>query len=422
MTRKVRIFVSYSHQDGKYLKNKSLLGYLRGLEADDVEFWTDERITTGDLWDDEIKKRIAESDIALVLVSQWFLDSEYCSKVEIGGFLDQELVIFPVMLSACEWRLHEWLRTRQFLPGGDKTISEHFTESGARTRLFLDIRTELRRQIERLRVEPGLQPVRHCNERSQAQLALALAPSNQQVLAANPFSEHQAIRNPDIFVGREAELRRLNMLLEGGSVAIFGEPKIGKSSLLWQLTHAGNGNVLGPIDFHQLTDRADFYHALAQELNVTEDGWREIRQALRNQEAILLLDELDTGPDVGFETADLYRFRSICAQNRGFKLVAVSHEPLKSSFPDLRKRSRAYDFLQPLTLGEMTEQEARTVLAHPWAPEAASFDERSIQLMQELAGGHPFKLQRAAYHRYQSLLDPAFEWREGWRVDMEHML
>lgn len=37
----IRVFISYSHQDPKYLEDKSLLGYLKGLEQEGVEFWSD---------------------------------------------------------------------------------------------------------------------------------------------------------------------------------------------------------------------------------------------------------------------------------------------------------------------------------------------------------------------------------------------
>jgi class 3 adenylate cyclase/predicted ATPase len=151
----VRIFVSYSHSDAEYLGEKSLLGFLHGLQREGAEFWTDERIGAGDKWDDEIRSRISQTDIALVLVSQSFLDSEYCSSVEIAGFLersrDSGLVIVPVILSACEWERHSWLRSTQYLPGSGQTIEEHYLDPGARKRLFLTIRSSLRDQMDRLR-------------------------------------------------------------------------------------------------------------------------------------------------------------------------------------------------------------------------------------------------------------------------------
>jgi hypothetical protein len=151
MASAITIFVSYSHQDAKYLGKDSLLGFLQGLEKDGVVFWTDRQIKTGERWDDVIKANIQKADIALVLISQGLLDSDYCQNVEIRHFLAQKTHLFPIILSPCEWRRHEWLASRQFLPGGDKTIEEHYKDSGSRKRLFLEIRAQLRERIERIR-------------------------------------------------------------------------------------------------------------------------------------------------------------------------------------------------------------------------------------------------------------------------------
>jgi len=148
---KITIFVSYSHQDARYLEKNSLLGYLRGLENEDVEFWFDKKILVGEDWDSKIKSRISNAHIALVLVSQMFLDSSYCKDVEISGFLEERrtngLIIFPIILSACEWQEHQWLRSEQFLPTGDETIEEHYVDPGRQKRLFHQIRQDLKAQI-----------------------------------------------------------------------------------------------------------------------------------------------------------------------------------------------------------------------------------------------------------------------------------
>jgi formylglycine-generating enzyme required for sulfatase activity len=153
MSRKINIFISYSHQDAEYLREDSLGGFLKGIQQDDsiaAEFWSDQRIATGESWDEEIKARIAESDIALVLVSQAFLNSSYCTDVEIGSFIARKVFIFPVILSACDWQRHKWLHSRQCLPGGEETVEEHYTEPGRRKRLFLKILQELRQRVEQI--------------------------------------------------------------------------------------------------------------------------------------------------------------------------------------------------------------------------------------------------------------------------------
>lgn len=153
------MFVSYSHRDRVYLSDGELVSYLKGLEKEGVRFWWDESLNAGDNWDEEIKRRIKESHLALVLVSQWFLDSDYCTNVEVESFLrrsrEDGLVIFPVILSPCEWERHDWLKSRQFLPREGKTVETDYVQPGQRKALYLDIRRDLRAQLDKIRGPKG---------------------------------------------------------------------------------------------------------------------------------------------------------------------------------------------------------------------------------------------------------------------------
>ncbi|MCK4604776.1 MAG: SUMF1/EgtB/PvdO family nonheme iron enzyme [Deltaproteobacteria bacterium] len=151
MADTIKVFVTYSRRDEEYLGDNSLLGYLKGLEQEGVEFWTDRKIRTGEGWDAVIKTNLQSSPIALVLVSQAFLDSAYCLDVEIKSLLENKAHLIPVILSPCEWRRHEWLSSRQFLPGGGETVEGHHTDLGKRKGLFLNIREELRERISIIR-------------------------------------------------------------------------------------------------------------------------------------------------------------------------------------------------------------------------------------------------------------------------------
>ncbi|MGH9942402.1 MAG: toll/interleukin-1 receptor domain-containing protein [Pyrinomonadaceae bacterium] len=146
---KVKIFVSYSHLDSRYLDRGELLDLLKGIEH--TEFWTDRAIIGGEDWDDVIQDNIRQAHIALVLVSQFFLDSGYVKSSELPQFLEQAeregLIIFPVMLSACEWDLHDWLKSRQYLPKEGRNIEQHYTAEGERRALYVEIRRQLRAQI-----------------------------------------------------------------------------------------------------------------------------------------------------------------------------------------------------------------------------------------------------------------------------------
>lgn len=139
----IRVFVSYSHHDQKYLSNDSLLGYLRGLEQEGFEFWHDQKILAGEMWDEEIRRQMELADITLVLVSQAFLNSRYCRESEIASFIRERksrgLVIVPIILSACNWKGYDWLRETQFLPRDGKNVESSFKSKGRREEFFLDV-------------------------------------------------------------------------------------------------------------------------------------------------------------------------------------------------------------------------------------------------------------------------------------------
>lgn len=151
----IRVFVSYSHQDRKYLAKDSLLGYLKGLEQEGFEFWHDQNIPAGEIWSQEIHKQMASADIALVLVSQAFLNSQYCQEKEIASFITERkqrgLIIVPIILSACYWEGYEWLRSTPSLPGCGKDVASTFQNKGKRERFFLDVFKNLQFIGSRLR-------------------------------------------------------------------------------------------------------------------------------------------------------------------------------------------------------------------------------------------------------------------------------
>ena len=59
VTDTIEVFVTYSKHDARYLKDDSLLGFLRGLEREGVSFWSDREIPQGALWDADIEQHLA---------------------------------------------------------------------------------------------------------------------------------------------------------------------------------------------------------------------------------------------------------------------------------------------------------------------------------------------------------------------------
>ncbi len=241
-------------------------------------------------------------------------------------------------------------------------------------------------------------------------------------LLHNPFTETLAIRDPVRFIGRKTETRRLWTLLQGGSVALRGDPKIGKSSMMLHLVRQWDGPKVGPINFDQLDGPEDFYMYIARAVGLENSNWSAICETLEDAEMLLLLDELDVAPKRGITHEDMSHFRALCEHNRNFKIVAVSRAPLKEVFPDTGVGSPFYNLLQPLTVKELNRDDALSLLEHPWAPEAKTFDKATCEELLSTAGLHPFKLQRAAFHYYEYLNDPTHHWKEAYQQDMEQML
>ncbi len=155
MASTIKVFVAYDQSDEKYVKGRHcLFSYLRPLEHRGLEFWWEEQIAAGDVWNETIELQIRESHIILVLVSHLFLGSAYCISQQVREFLDsfdeKDKVVLPVILSRCDWRDYRWLRQHKFLPT-EGTLEEHYTEPGKQKALFKDIYDHILRQAIRIR-------------------------------------------------------------------------------------------------------------------------------------------------------------------------------------------------------------------------------------------------------------------------------
>jgi len=157
-TTTLKIFISYSHEDSSYLDPHPSLGsvslyrWLKPLEkSHGIQLFTDSDIKLGEDWDQRIKHELQESSILMALVSQAFLDSDYCQNVEIETALANSSRIVPIMLSACNWQDHAWLAQRNFVPGNGESIEEHHQESGKLKKLYSRIRGEIEALASELR-------------------------------------------------------------------------------------------------------------------------------------------------------------------------------------------------------------------------------------------------------------------------------
>ncbi len=102
----VKVFISYSHKDMDYYKDlEAALSPLKRLKK--LQLWYDRAIDGGNDWEKEIFQKLDEADIVLCLVSQDFINSDFCYLREFTAVLKQhhkgEKIVVPIQLRKCYW-------------------------------------------------------------------------------------------------------------------------------------------------------------------------------------------------------------------------------------------------------------------------------------------------------------------------------
>lgn len=100
---KLKIFISYSHEDKGALDE--ILPFLRPLKGHLIEWWEDTQIASGERWHLKIEHAMSEATVAILLVSQHFLDSTFIMSHEapflVARAVENQLILIPVFLSPC---------------------------------------------------------------------------------------------------------------------------------------------------------------------------------------------------------------------------------------------------------------------------------------------------------------------------------
>lgn len=102
-----KLFFSYSHKD-EDLRDE-LEVHLSSLKRQGtLEIWHDRRIGAGNDFSDSIDANLKTADIILLLVSPYFIASDYCIDKEMVHAINKpernEARVIPVILHPCDWQ------------------------------------------------------------------------------------------------------------------------------------------------------------------------------------------------------------------------------------------------------------------------------------------------------------------------------
>jgi internalin A len=117
---KLRVFVSYSHDDYRDC-DQMKLRLARLANEGLVSYWHDGQIRAGEEWDRIIRRELADADVVVLLLSAGFFASGYITGVEMVSARSRqqkgEADILPVLLEDCEdFKKHAWLGQLQTVP------------------------------------------------------------------------------------------------------------------------------------------------------------------------------------------------------------------------------------------------------------------------------------------------------------------
>lgn len=122
----VKVMFSYSHRDEAV--RDELEVHLAALRRQrQIETWHDRRIEPGTDFAGVIDENLEDADVILLLISPYFLASDYCYEIEMTRALERheagEARVIPIILDPCDWKSSPFAKLAA-LPLDGKPISK----------------------------------------------------------------------------------------------------------------------------------------------------------------------------------------------------------------------------------------------------------------------------------------------------------
>jgi hypothetical protein len=100
-SKAVNIFISYSHKD-EICKDELVDSWLTPLKRNiNLADWDDRKILAGQEWKPAILEKLNSAEVIILLISQPFLTSDFCTDIEMTRALERRqsegILVIPIL-------------------------------------------------------------------------------------------------------------------------------------------------------------------------------------------------------------------------------------------------------------------------------------------------------------------------------------
>lgn len=153
MKRKLKAFISYSHNDMDY--KIALLNHFESInKLFNIDFWHDGLIDAGGHIDNEVMAELNSSDIIILLISSSYISSNFCYNIEMKKSFEREengdCIIVPIMLKKTSLNESMPFYNLKTLPTDRKPISSFRSRNDGYVDVTEQLTTLIRNYIKKV--------------------------------------------------------------------------------------------------------------------------------------------------------------------------------------------------------------------------------------------------------------------------------
>jgi hypothetical protein len=245
MNERTKLFISYSHEDLRWLNE--VKGHLAVLEREGLlDAFEDTKLQAGDDWYARLHEEMSSAKVGLLLISAPFLGSGFIRHEEVPRLFEQHaqggMLLYPLLVRPCPWQQVAWLSALQLRPQDSKrrpkAVSAH--SGAARDQVLADVAIEIAHMVQSQRKKGSREPKRSApgrpaavrlsgltaapNDRAEA-VRLRVEAESEDLIARWPVDEgmSEKLRSiiEDTYGPRAAIYNALDVRIEGQLIPVL---------------------------------------------------------------------------------------------------------------------------------------------------------------------------------------------------------